>query len=153
MDKNFLITNIFQKEIKFCQVHTIWCFNPFLHEFCFSPVIKRQPKIGSCRLPTHERRAHRNFFIIHSYFKIEIFSIRTLYWPLCNNSLNKYFFKVGSPVQPLGGRGPPGPQRQAPRATLRPSSASPVRRGPYPHQGHLQNCRYPLQVRVSIIGG
>ena len=31
-----------------------------------------RPKIGCYRLPTHRRIAHRKFFIITSYFKIEI---------------------------------------------------------------------------------
>ena len=36
-----------------------------------------QPKIGSYRLPTHERSAHRNFFtVIPSYFRIEILAMR-----------------------------------------------------------------------------
>ena len=41
-----------------------------LHEFFFSSVLERQPKIGCYRLPTHRRGAQRNFFfIIPSLFK------------------------------------------------------------------------------------
>ena len=35
--------------------------------------------IGCYRLPTHKRSVHRIFSIIPSYFKIEIFAIRTLH--------------------------------------------------------------------------
>ena len=33
----------------------------------FFVVLERQPKIGSYRLPTHRRSAHRNFLFISSY--------------------------------------------------------------------------------------
>ena len=52
-------------------------FNPLLHEFFFSSVLERLPKIGSYSLPTHRRCAQRNFFyypfifsnrnFVHSY--------------------------------------------------------------------------------------
>ena len=43
--------------------------NPLLHEFCF----EIYPMIGSYRLPSHRRSAHRDFFLDPlSYSKIEI---------------------------------------------------------------------------------
>ena len=36
--------------------------NPLFHEFHFTSVFQIIPKIGSCRLPTHRRGAHRIFF-------------------------------------------------------------------------------------------
>ena len=50
--------------------------NPLLPEFFFSSFFETYPKIGSLRLPTHSRDAHRNFFMIPSYSKIEILAIR-----------------------------------------------------------------------------
>ena len=46
---------------------------PFVARVPFSSLLERQSKkIGPYRLPTHSQGAHRNFFIIPSYFKIEI---------------------------------------------------------------------------------
>ena len=46
--------------------------------FIMSNILKRQPKIGCYRLPIHRRGVHRIFFMIPSYYKIEILAIRAL---------------------------------------------------------------------------
>ena len=38
-----------------------------LHEFFFLRFLRYNPKQGSYRLPTHRRRAHRNFFPLSIY--------------------------------------------------------------------------------------
>ena len=57
---------------------------PLLPEFFFSSVFKRHPKMSSYRIPTHRCGVHRIFFIMPSYFKIEISAIHALLWPICN---------------------------------------------------------------------
>ena len=47
-------------------------FSPLLHEFFSLSVFEILLKIGCYCLPTHRRGVHRKFFIIPSYFKIEI---------------------------------------------------------------------------------
>ena len=42
------------------------------HEFYFTSIFEIYPKIGSYRLATHRRGAHRKIFLIPSYFRIEI---------------------------------------------------------------------------------
>ena len=66
-----------------------YCFNPLVPEFLFSSFFGTQPKIGSFRLPTHRRDAHRIFFlVIPSSFRIEILAIRTLSCTLGTKGLN-----------------------------------------------------------------
>ena len=53
----------------------------YLLKSVFLSVFETQPKIGSFRLPTHRRGAHRNFSTIPSYFKIQVLAIATyLIW-------------------------------------------------------------------------
>ena len=63
-------------------------FNPLLPEFIFI-VVFRDINIGSFRLPTHSRDAHRNFFMIPSYFRIENMAIRAILCALGSKGLNQ----------------------------------------------------------------
>ena len=49
-------------------------FNSLWTVLFFPSIFESLPKIGSYRLPTHGRDAHKNFFMIPSYFKIKIFA-------------------------------------------------------------------------------
>ena len=55
----YTIVTVIQQRVK--QFFFI-LFNYLSHEFFFSLVLERQPKIGSYRLPTHRRSSNRNCF-------------------------------------------------------------------------------------------
>ena len=56
---NLKVSKILSYYIDF---RTTFVVNPLFHEFSLTSVFKIQPKIGSFRLPTHSRDAHRKFF-------------------------------------------------------------------------------------------
>ena len=65
-----IVRFIHEKYTNICHTKIINCYkSPFLTQICSTylylfMVLKRQPKTGSCRLPTHRRNAYRNFFLL-----------------------------------------------------------------------------------------
>ena len=92
--------------------------NPLFHEFYFTSVFKIELKIGSFRLPTHSRDAHRNFFwwsllISKLKFRSNILLLMTL--------LSKGLMEIASrlpPPPPTCPLAPPGRVNRSDRHKL-----------------------------------
>ena len=64
--------------------------NPLLLELCFPSIVLIYSKTWSYSLPTHRLSTHRNFSLISSYFKIEIFAKCCSWTMLCSKGLIEY---------------------------------------------------------------
>ena len=75
-------------------VFQYFCLNPFVPGFFFSSFFVTYLKIGSFRLPTHRRDAHRKFLLrIPSLIKIENFG-RTYYIEYVGHKWVKEIWKI-----------------------------------------------------------